>query len=257
MFHISVRLIPKLASVALGKGGGSNKGVKMKVLVIEDDPEIIDIVSMCFELRWPNTKIIHATEGGLGLAILEKERPDVVILDIGLPDMDGYEVCKGIRRISEVPLIMLTVNAEDIDIAKGLDLGADDYMVKPFNHRVLLARVQAVLRRCQKPFRHKQQELQVGKVKVDSKLRQVWVDGKQIKLNYMEFDLLYNLLSNAGKVMPTEHLLKTIWGIDHLNARESLKVFIENLRRRLGDDPQDPRLIISEPGVGYRFRHHN
>jgi len=121
----------------------------MKVLVIEDDPGIIEVVSLCFQLRWSGTNVISAANGRDGVALVETESPDVVILDIGLPDIDGYQVLKEIRRFSEVPVIMLTVRGEDTDVAKGLELGADDYITKPFSHIELIARVQAVLRRAQ------------------------------------------------------------------------------------------------------------
>ena len=121
----------------------------MKVLVIEDDPGIVEVVSLCFQLRWSGASIISSTTGAKGVDLVETESPDVVILDIGLPDMDGYQVLHDIRRFSDVPVIMLTVRSEDTHIAKGLELGADDYITKPFSHIELIARVQAVLRRTQ------------------------------------------------------------------------------------------------------------
>ncbi len=121
----------------------------MKVVVIDDAPDIVEVVSLCFQLRWSSTSVVSASEGAKGLELIEAESPDVVILDIGLPDMDGFQVLRELRHFSQVPVIMLTVKGEDTDVAKGLELGADDYIVKPFSHIELIARVQAVLRRAQ------------------------------------------------------------------------------------------------------------
>src|SRR5512137_1270657 len=140
----------------------------MKVLVIEDDPGIVEVVSLCFQLRWTGTTVISASSGHKGVGLVESESPDVVILDIGLPDIDGYQVLKEIRRFSEVPVLMLTVRGEDTDIAKGLELGADDYITKPFSHIELIARVQAVLRRSQGlPVSDEEHVFTSGKLSVD------------------------------------------------------------------------------------------
>ena len=156
----------------------------MKVVVIDDSPEIIEVVSLCFQLRWSGTTLVSTNEGSKGLELIETENPDAVILDIGLPDMDGFQVLRGIRLFSQVPVIMLTVRDEDTDIARCLEMGADDYMVKPFNHIELIARVQAVLRRIQGlPVATEERPFVSGKLSVDFASNEVMVNGKSVKLS--------------------------------------------------------------------------
>jgi DNA-binding response OmpR family regulator len=216
----------------------------MKVLVIEDDPGIIEVVSLCFQLRWSGTTVISAANGHNGVSLVETESPDVVILDIGLPDIDGYQVLKEIRRFSDVPVLMLTVRGEDTDIAKGLELGADDYITKPFSHIELIARVQAVLRRAQglnvtdeeRPF-----------------IAEVLLNGRPIKLTSTERKLLYYLIRNEGRILSHESLLAKVWGDNYVDARDLLRVHIQHLRQKLEDDTEVPKIIVTEHGIGYKF----
>lgn len=226
----------------------------MKVLVIEDDPGIVEVVSLCFQLRWSGATMISAERGAKGLEYVETESPDVVILDIGLPDMDGYQVLREIRRFSDVPVIMLTVRSEDINIAKGLELGADDYITKPFSHIELIARVQAVLRRSQGlSVTGEEQTFSSGKLSIDFSRNEVWVDGKQVKLTSTERKLLYYLIRNEGRLLSHESLLSKVWGGTYSDARDLLRVHIQHLRQKLGDSAESPYIIVTEHGMGYKF----
>jgi two-component system KDP operon response regulator KdpE len=227
----------------------------MKVLVIDDDPEIVEVVSLTFEMRWPDSIIVSAPDGDSGIEMVDTESPSLVILDVGLPDTDGYSVCQEIRRFSDVPIIMLTVRNKEADIVKGLQVGADDYVAKPFRPIEFMARAQSVLRRSQtgpyasgeeKPFQH-------DRLLVDYTRHEVFLEGKQIKLTPTEYQLLYHLAKNAGKVMTHRTLLGRVWGREYLDETNYLKVHIKHLRQKLEDDPADPSYILTERTVGYKF----
>ena len=226
----------------------------MKVLVIEDDPGIIEVVSLCFQLRWSGTSMISASTGNQGVELVEAESPDVVILDVGLPDMDGYRVLREIRRFSDVPVLMLTVRGEDTDVAKGLELGADDYITKPFSHIELIARVQAVLRRAQGlSATDEERPLTSGKLSVDFNRNEVLVNGQPVKLTSTERKLLYYLIRNEGRILSHESLLTKVWGDSYVDARDLLRVHIQHLRQKLEDDTESPGIIVTEHGIGYKF----
>src|SRR4030043_52697 len=226
----------------------------MKVLVIEDATGIIEVVSLCFQLRWSGTNVISAANGREGVSLVETESPDVVILDIGLPDIDGYQVLKEIRRFSEVPVIMLTVRGEDTDVAKGLELGADDYITKPFSHIELIARVQAVLRRSQGlTVSDEERPFTSGKLSVDFNRNEVLLGGKPVKLTSTERKLLYYLIRNEGRILSHESLLAKVWGDTYVDARDLLRVHIHHLRQKLEDNAETPNIIVTEHGIGYKF----
>ena len=226
----------------------------MKVLVIDDSPEVTEAVALCFELRWPHSTIISALTGNKGVDLVEAESPDMVILDIGLPDIDGYEACRQIRSFSETPIIMLTVRDRDVDIARGLELGADDYITKPFSHIELLARVQAVMRRAQMlPSGAGEPPFLAGDMWIDFNSREVKVKGEAIKLTPTEYSLLYHLVKNAGRVLTHRTILAKVWGPEYTDATNYLKVHIQHVRQKLGDDANCPRYVLTEHGVGYRF----
>ncbi|MFC1914358.1 response regulator transcription factor [Chloroflexota bacterium] len=226
----------------------------MKVLVIEDDPGIIEVVSLCFQLRWSGTALVSASTGSKGVELVETESPDVVILDIGLPDMDGYQVLREVRRFSDVPVLMLTVRDEDTNIAKGLELGADDYITKPFSHIELIARVQAVLRRAQGlSVTDEERPFSSGKLSIDFNRNEVLLDGKPIKLTSTERKLLYYLIRNEGRILSHENLLAKIWGETYIDGRDLLRVHIQHLRQKLEDNPESPNIIVTEHGMGYKF----
>jgi two-component system KDP operon response regulator KdpE len=226
----------------------------MKVLVIEDDPGIIEVVSLCFQLRWSGTTVISADNGNKGVELVETETPDVVILDIGLPDMDGYQALREIRRFSDVPILMLTVRSEDTDVAKGLELGADDYITKPFSHIELIARVQAVLRRAQGlPVSEEERPFVSGRLSIDFSRNEVTLGGNLIKLTSTERKLLYHLIRNEGRILSHESLLTKVWGDNYVDARDLLRVHIQHLRQKLEDDAESPSIIVTEHGLGYKF----
>jgi len=226
----------------------------MKVLVVEDDPGIIEVVSLCFQLRWSGTTVISAANGRRGVELVETESPDVVILDIGLPDMDGYQVLREVRRFSDVPVLMLTVRGEDTDVAKGLELGADDYITKPFSHIELIARVQAVLRRAQGiAVTDDERPFSAGKLSVDFSRNEVLISGESVKLTSTERKLLYYLIRNEGRILSHESLLTKVWGDTYVDARDLLRVHIQHLRQKLEDSADTPSIIVTEHGIGYKF----
>jgi DNA-binding response OmpR family regulator len=226
----------------------------MKVLIIEDNPEIIEAVSLCFELRWSEISIISTDKGDKGVELAESESPDLIILDLGLPDIDGFEVLRQVRLFSDVPVIILTVRGEEMDKIKGLELGADDYVVKPFSHMELLARVKAVLRRSQMPeLRGDEKPFVHGKLKVDFSSREITVDSNPVKLTPIEYNLLYQMIRNEGRVLTHRFLLEKVWGEEYTDSTDYLKKYIQRLRQKLEDDSENPRLIVTERGVGYKL----
>jgi len=226
----------------------------LRVIVVDDSPEIIEVVTLCFQLRWSDAELKSASTGNAGLELIEAENPDIVILDIGLPDMGGFEVLREIRRFSQVPVIMLTVRGEDTDVARGLEMGADDYITKPFSHIELVARVQAVLRRVRgTPVSEEERPFISGKMYVDFTNNEVKVNRKQVKLTSTELRLLYLLLRNEGRLVTHEGLLNKVWGESYVDARDLLRVHIQHLRQKLGDSTESPSIIVTEHGMGYKF----
>jgi len=226
----------------------------LKVVVVDDAPDIVEVVSLCFQLRWSGAEVLPAHDGTKGLELIEAESPDIVILDVNLPDMDGFSVIREIRRFSQIPVIMLTVKGEDVDIARGLELGADDYMVKPFSHIELIARVEAVLRRSRGiPASGDDRPYTSGNLSVNFATNEVKVSGKPVKLTSTEMKLLHHLIRNEGRLLTHENLLTKVWGEGYQDTRDLLRVHIQHLRQKLGDSVNSPRIIITEHGMGYRF----
>ena len=226
----------------------------MKVLIIEDSQDIVDTISLCFELRWPEVEVISTPEGKKGIALVKSEELALVILDLGLPDIDGFEVLKDVRTFSDVPVIIVTVRGDEVYRVKGLELGADDYITKPFSHIELLARIKAVLRRTQLPrFETGKMVLNSPRLTIDFTSRAVTVDGEPIRLTPIEYNLLQYLIVNADTVLTHWALLEKVWGEEYTNAPEYLKVYIQRLRNKLEEDSSNPKLIISERGIGYKF----
>jgi two-component system KDP operon response regulator KdpE len=228
----------------------------MKALIVDDDPDIVEAVSLCFEVRWPEAIIVTAENGAKGLAKFRQESPDLVVLDLGLPDMDGLDVCKTIRGESETPIIILTVRDQRGDIVRGLELGADDYITKPFDQMELLARVRAVLRRGGRSGNAADDttvKLADGKLTVDFDSREVRLDGELVRLTPTEYSLLETLVKNRGKLLTHQQLLSRLWGQEYVDATDYLKVHVLHLRRKLKDDAAEPKLIATERGIGYKF----
>ncbi len=226
----------------------------MKILVVDDEPDVVKVVRMSFQVQEPTWEVLWAYDGEEALAIFEKEHPDLILLDIMMPEISGLDVLKELRLFSDVPVIVLTAKEDEIDKVMGLNLGADDYITKPFGHLELLARVKAVLRRAQgMPLAH-ELPFTSGEVHVDFERRQVTVEGQPVSLTGTEYRLLYHLVRNAGQVLTHETLLARAWGREYTDEIDYLKVYISRLRNKLEKDPRNPRYILTEYGVGYWFR---
>lgn len=227
----------------------------MKVLIIEDSQEITESVALIFQLRWPGATAVHAGTGEKGVEMVETESPDVVILDIALPDMNGFEVLRQIRRFSDVAVVLLTGQAtQEIDKIKGFEMGADDYIVKPFSPGEFLARVKNALRHSQTLLDQADSPpLTAGNLVIDFASRQVFLKGEPVKLTPTEYRLLCHLARNAGRVLSFEDILGTVWGEGYTTQRDILKVCIYQLRQKLTEAGAAPEMIVSERGVGYKF----
>ena len=226
----------------------------MKVLVIEDAPDVVEAIRLGFALQWREVDVVGAERGEQGVDLVESEHPDLVLLDIGLPDMDGFEVLREIRAFSDVPVIMLTARDDTLDKVKGLELGADDYVTKPFDHLELLARIRAVLRRLDMPApRSRAPSFRSLDVEVAFDAREVRLRGERVVLTPTEYKLLYHLVRNAGHVLTHGTLLAKVWGREYIDEVDYLRVYIRRLRDKLGDEPEHPRYIETERGLGYRF----
>jgi DNA-binding response OmpR family regulator len=226
----------------------------VKILVVDDDPDVVESVRLGFLLHWREIEILGAPTGRRALDLIEQETPDLVLLDVGLPDIDGYRVIEQTRAFSDVPVIMLTARDDPLDKVKGLELGADDYMTKPFNHLELLARVRAVLRRLEMPLPSSRvPSFRAGELEMDFTSQEVRLGGVPLELTPTEYKLLYQLVRNAGRVLPHGTLLARVWGREYLDEVDYIRVYIRRLREKLGDPADHPRYIRTERGVGYRF----
>ena len=226
----------------------------MKILVVDDEPDVVESVRIGFALHWREIDVIGAQTGEAALDAVEQQRPDIVLLDIGLPDIDGYEVVKRIREFSDVPVVMLTARDDSMDIVKGLEAGADDYVTKPFNHLELMARVRAVLRRLTMPVpTSRAPSFKWHDLEVDFARHEARLSGRRMDLTPTEYKLLYHLVRNQGHVLQHETLLAKVWGREYVDEVDYLRVYIRRLRDKLDDDPQSPRYISTERGLGYRF----
>ena len=226
----------------------------MRILVIDDEPDVIESVRFGFTLQWREIDVVGATNGESGLDSIEHERPDIVLLDIGLPDIDGFDVLRQIRSFSDVPVVMLTADDDSMDKVKGLELGADDYVTKPFNHLELMARVRAVLRRLDMPApASRAPSFRSGDLEVDFARQEARLRGKRLDLTPTEYKLLYHLVRNVGHILQHGTLLAKVWGREYVDEVDYIRVYVRRLREKLGDDPDHPRYIRTERGLGYRF----
>lgn len=227
-----------------------------KVLVVDDEIRMVQLISMNLKLEGFN--VISASDGYQALEKVTKEMPDMIILDIMMPDRDGFETLKRIREISPTPVIFLSVKGEEYDRVRGLDLGADDYITKPFSPRELVSRIKAVLRRTEPEIANRKSFIVVDdELKIDFDQRQVWVRGKEIKLRATEYRLLNQLVSNSGKLMTHEMLLSRVWGPEYRDEDQYVRLYITYLRQKIEKDPKNPKYILSERGLGYRFKEFN
>src|SRR5436190_3834177 len=226
----------------------------MRILIVDDDPDVVEAITLSFGLQWPDARIVGAKDGRSALAAVGREAPDVVLLDIALPDMDGFEALRRIRERSDVPVLMISARGEEIDKVRGLELGADDYVTKPFGYLELSARIRAVMRRAQAlPPVSGEGQFEAGPIGINYARHQVTVDGKPMKLTPIEYKLLYQLTRSAGQVLLHDQLLTRIWGPEYLGELDYLRIYIRRLREKLEPNPQQPLYILTERGIGYRF----
>jgi DNA-binding response OmpR family regulator len=227
-------------------------GGKRRILIVDDEPRMIHFIRL--NLEHDGFEVSEAGSGGQALAQLRDRLPDLVLLDVMMPDLDGFATLQMIREISAVPVIMLTAKGEEDDRVRGLELGADDYVTKPFSPRELVSRVRAVLRRVEAPGAAAHEVIQVDdRLKLDFDRREIWVDGQLVRLRPTEFKLLYHLVQNAGWVVPHDQLLAKVWGYEYRDETHYLRLYINYLRQKLERDPANPQYILTERGVGYRF----
>jgi DNA-binding response OmpR family regulator len=222
----------------------------MKILVVDDDADLRGLIA--YALRQAGYLVVEAADGPTGLAAFAAEQPALVILDINLPRLSGFEVCKKIREEKATPVMMLTVRGSEEDMVQGLDLGADDYLTKPFSPRALLARVRALLRRAgvEKPA-----PLLAGDLALDLELQAVAVQGgPPVRLTNLEFRLLHLLVANAGHTLPAERLLSHVWGQRGAGDRQLLKQLVHRLRQKIEADAGAPRYLVTTSGIGYALR---
>ena len=225
----------------------------MKVLIIEDDKSIIDAVNVAFEFRWPDANLIAATKGKKGIDLAKKEFPDIVVLDLNLPDISGFDVLKEIREFSVVPVIILTVRSDDEDMLKGLEAGADDYIIKPFNYMNLLARVRSVLRRTEViPFMGKHNNVVNARLKIDFVNQKVKVDNRLVKLTPVEYQLLALLVKNKDRIVPLDRIMNEVWSKGYYGNTGNIRIYVRRLREKLQDSP--PNMILNKRGLGYMLK---
>jgi len=228
----------------------------MKILVIEDDSEIVEIVAHTLELRWPEASLTSTNLGNVGVELAEKESPDLIILDLGLPDTDGFQVLRRIRGFSKVPVVILTVRGDETDKIKGLEIGADDYIVKPFSPGEFIARLKAAFRRNQASETTTdviEKHFIKGNVRIDFKRWYVSIGDKPLRLSLSEYDLLYLLVKNEGQVMSKKLLIENVWGPTHVNDTEYIEVYINSLKEMLGKVSGHTLHILDVDNIGYRF----
>ena len=227
----------------------------LKLLIAEDARDVADVVAFGARMTWPDCRVTIAADGEEALRRFEEEPPDLVVLDVSMPPPDGLEVCRRIREASRVPILMLTARDSTLDKVRALDLGADDYLTKPFDHLELLARLRALVRRSSEPPAPPQTtpRFVAGDFSLDYATHEVRVRGEVVRLTSTEYRLLEELVRHAGTVLPHRVLLERVWGPKYVGDAHYLKVFVRRLRRKFGDDPERPRYIHTEWGIGYRF----
>jgi two-component system KDP operon response regulator KdpE len=226
--------------------------MKKRILVVDDEARMRRFMRMNLDLE--GYDVSEAGDGIVALSKVRDELPDLVLLDVMMPDLDGFETLERIRQVSPVPVIMLTVKGDEEDRIRGLDLGADDYVTKPFSPRELSSRIRAVLRRVEPPKTQSAEPLSIDQdLAIDFPHREVIARGERIKLRPTEYRLLLHLVENAGWIVPQETLLAKVWGPEYVDDNQLLRLYITYLRKKIEPDPGNPRYILTERGVGYRF----
>ncbi|HSJ56759.1 MAG TPA: response regulator transcription factor [Anaerolineae bacterium] len=226
---------------------------KATILVVDDEPHVRKLVQA--NLESSGYSVLTAEDGQTAVELVERDMPDLVVLDLMLPKMDGYAVCRRIRESSAVPVIMLTARSGQVDLVHGFEVGADDYLTKPFSVAELLMRVQAVLRRSKWPEEIvTRQDFQVGPIAIDFAKHDVTVDGEPVKLTPTEYRLLSYLASNPNRVISHRELLRAVWGPEYGDETEYLRVYVRYLRQKLEPDPANPIYLVTQPGAGYMLQ---
>lgn len=225
---------------------------KYRILVVDDEKRMVGFIRL--NLEHDGFDVLEAFNGTQAINRLRESLPDLILLDVMMPDLDGFEVLRMIREVSAVPVIMLTAKGEENDKVRGLELGADDYITKPFSPRELVSRIRAVLRRGASLDDEESSRIDVdGRLVMDFGRHEVWVDGDLVKLRPTEYRLLYHLVKNAGWVLTHDQILTKVWGYEYQDEPHYVRLYINYLRKKLEIDPTNPKYILTERGVGYRF----
>ncbi|MBI4493267.1 MAG: response regulator transcription factor [Chloroflexi bacterium] len=228
----------------------------MRVLIVEDERDMVEAISLSLRFQWPDCEVAVAEDGAAAVELAQQDTFDLMLLDLGLPRLDGFQVLREVRVGSAVPVIIITARGEELDKVRGLELGADDYVTKPFSHLELLARVKAVLRRVDMPPPGLSSSTSYydGYLSIDYQSHQVKVAGAPVSLTPIEYNLLYHLVRNAGQVVPHRILLAKVWGHEYEDETDYLRVYLRRLREKLERDPDNPEYLLTERGLGYRFQ---
>jgi DNA-binding response OmpR family regulator len=226
--------------------------MKQKILLVEDEHSIADSIS--YNLKQEGFSVTHVDEGPIALELFQEEKFSLIILDLMLPEISGLDICRSIRKTSDIPIIMVTAKDSEADRVAGLEIGADDYVIKPFSVRELLSRVRAVLRRTDMSKNEKSsQVIKVGNIEIDIGKYEAKVNDKQINLRPREFELLYALCENKGNLMSREQIFDEIWGYTFIGNSKTLDVHIQRIREKIEKNPKDPKKLITVRGVGYKL----
>ncbi|MFL7870927.1 MAG: response regulator transcription factor [Anaerolineales bacterium] len=225
---------------------------RRRILVVDDEERMVRFIRM--NLEYDGFQVSEAFNGKQAIQKIRDVTPDLILLDVMMPDLDGFEVLETVREVSNVPIIMLTAKGEEDDRVRGLELGADDYVTKPFSPRELVSRVKAVLRRTEGASGSMHGLIEVDdRLKIDFDRREIWLEGKLVKLRPTEYRMLYHLVQNAGWVVTHDQLLTKVWGYEYRDEPHYVRLYINYLRQKLEADPSNPKYILTERGVGYRF----
>jgi len=223
-----------------------------RILIVDDEERMVRFIRL--NLEHDGFQVFEAINGTEAINKIRSNLPDLVLLDVMMPDMDGFEVLRIVREVSRVPVIMLTAKGEEEDRVRGLEMGADDYITKPFSPRELVSRVRAVLRRTEMVESPTHGPIEVDdRLKIDFDRREVWVEGRLVQLRPTEYRLLYHLVKNAGWVLTHDQILTKVWGYEYRDEPHYVRLYINYLRQKLEKDPANPKYILTERGVGYRF----
>ena len=224
-----------------------------QILVVDDEPVFRD--TLAFNLRRDGFDVTTAADGLSAVEAFQKTEPDLILLDLMLPGISGIEVCKRVREVSSVPIIMVTAKDDEIDKVVGLEVGADDYLTKPYSYRELLARIRAVLRRAKAdvPAPETSEVLRAGRILMDTEVHEVRVDGKKVKMPLREFELLELFLQNPDRVLTRNQILDRIWGLNYIGDTKTLDVHVKRIRSKIEEDPSNPTALVTVRGLGYKL----